>query len=110
MAALSALRDVETALLQEEAALDGYVASADAALKTEFEGPARAATDAAFAAALSRHNDLETLRDRITAWRRMTEIDVLALARQPSICLTPRTARPTCRRRRGSRGAPCRGA
>ncbi len=87
MAALSALRDVETALLREEAALDGYVAAADAALKVEFEGPARTATDAALAAAataLSRRDNLEALHGRIAAWREKTDLDVLALAPQPS--------------------------
>jgi methyl-accepting chemotaxis protein len=38
-------------LLRQEADLDGYIVTADAALKAEFEGPARAATDASLAAA-----------------------------------------------------------
>lgn len=85
--ALTALRDAEVALLREEAALDGYIATSDAALKAEFEGPARVATDAALAAAavaLSGHHQLDELHDRVKAWREKTEIDVLVLARQES--------------------------
>jgi methyl-accepting chemotaxis protein len=87
IAAFTALRDSEGALLREEAALDGYIVTSDAVLKAEFEGPARAATDtslAAATAALLGHQQLDGLRDRVVDWRGKTEIDVLALARQPS--------------------------
>ncbi|WP_018318975.1 methyl-accepting chemotaxis protein [Bradyrhizobium sp. WSM2793] len=87
MAALTSLKNVETALLREEAALDGYIAGADKALKADFEGPARSSTDEAFAASstvLSDRSLLDELHQRILAWRKKTEIDLLALARQPS--------------------------
>ena len=87
IAAFTALRDSEGALLREEAALDGYIVTSDAALKAEFEGPARAATDTSLAAAttaLSGHQQLDGLHERLMDWRDKTETDVLALARQPS--------------------------
>ncbi|MET4373227.1 methyl-accepting chemotaxis protein [Bradyrhizobium sp. LB12.1] len=83
--ALGALHDAELSLLREEAALDGYLASSDKAFKSEFEGPARLATDKAFAsatAALKAGGKIETLLDGIKAWREKSEFDLLALARQ----------------------------
>ncbi|MCP3463517.1 methyl-accepting chemotaxis protein [Bradyrhizobium sp. CCGUVB23] len=86
VSALNALRDAEVSLLHEEAALDGYLASSDAALKAEFEGPTRLATDKTFASAAAvtfkAEGKIETLLNRIQAWRGKSEIDVLALARQ----------------------------
>ena len=84
--ALSALRTVEIALLREESALNAYVAGADSMWKQQFEDATRKMTDAALAKAgsLSITLPIAGLSGQVSLWRHEAEVDLIALARQPT--------------------------
>lgn len=86
---IDALRQAENRLAAQEAVLDAYIASADAALQKEFLGPAGAAVDGALRQAMELfpandggRADLDQVVALVAAWRKAAEIDMLALQRQ----------------------------